>query len=119
VATLLGETGDLRQYKNAEMVIKMAGFNLYTISSGVFRGKTRITKRGRPMLRRYLFLAACRLSRQGAPLHSFHRRLTTRMAKPQVLVGSCRKLLRLMVAMVRDDKPYEPGRLAVAVAEAA
>lgn len=119
VATLLGETGDLRQYRNAEMVIKMAGFNLYTISSGAFRGKTRITKRGRPMLRRYLFLAACRLSRQGAPLHSFHSRLTSRMAKPQVVVGSCRKLLRLLVAMVRDGKPYETGRLAVAVAEAA
>lgn len=119
VATLLGETGDLRQYKNAEMVIKMAGYNLYTISSGMFRGKTRITKRGRPMLRRYLFLAACRLSRRGAPLHDFHRRLTKRKAKPQVLVGSCRKLLRLLVAMVRDGKPYEPGRLAVGLEEAA
>ena len=27
VATILGETGDLRHYKNAEMVIKMAGYN--------------------------------------------------------------------------------------------
>ena len=119
LATLLGETGDLRHYRSAEMVIKMAGYNLYTISSGEFRGKTRITKRGRPLLRRYLFMAACRLSRQGQPLHDFHNRLTARMAKPQVLVGSCRKLLRLLVAMVRDGKPYESGRLAVAVGEAA
>jgi len=119
VATILGETGDLRNYKNAEMVIKMAGYNLYTISSGMFRGKTRITKRGRPMLRRYLFLAACRLSKKGAPLREFHERLTARKAKPQVLVGSCRKLLRLLVAMVRDGKPYEPGRLAVPFGEAA
>jgi hypothetical protein len=71
------------------------------------------------MLRRYLFLAACRLSRGGAPLHGFHRRLSTRTAKPQALVGSCRKLLRLLVAMVREEKPFEPGRLAVPIAEAA
>jgi transposase len=119
VATILGETGDLRHYKNAEMVIKMAGYNLYTISSGMFRGKTRITKRGRPLLRRYLFIAACRLSKKGAPLREFHERLTARKAKPQVLVGSCRKLLRLLVAMVRDGKPYEPGRLAMRFGEAA
>ena len=49
VATVLGETGDLRMYRNADAVIKFAGYNLYTMSSGTFRGKTRITKRGRPL----------------------------------------------------------------------
>jgi transposase len=113
VATVLGETGDLRAYRDAEAVIKFSGYNLYTISSGSHRGNARITKRGRPLLRRHLFLAACRLSRFGAPLGTFHRRVSARRPGPVVLVGGCRKLLRLMVALVRDGKRYEPGRVGV------
>jgi transposase len=113
VATILGETGDLRDYRDAESVIKFAGYNLYTIASGSFRGRTRITKRGRPLLRQQLYLAACRMSKIGAPLGTFSRRLSDRKAGPVVMVGGCRKLLRLMVAIVRDGRPYEPGRLGV------
>jgi transposase len=113
VATILGETGDLRQYRNADAVIKLAGLNLYTKSSGIFKGKTRITKRGRPLLRQYLYLAALRLSKRGQPLTDFHDRLLPAKAKPQIAVALCRKLVRLMVAVVRDGVNYEVGRLAV------
>jgi transposase len=113
VATILGETGHLPQYRNADAVIKLAGFNLYTISSGTFKGKTRITRRGRPLLRRYLYLAALRMSKPGSPLEEFHDRLLPSKAKPQIAVAACRKLVRVMVAVVRDGVNYEAGRLAV------
>jgi transposase len=114
VATILGETGHLPQYRNADAVIKLAGFNLYTKSSGAFKGKTRITRRGRPLLRRYLYLAALRLSKPGSPLAEFHDRLLPSKAKPQIAVAACRKLVRVMVAVVRDGVNYETGRRAVA-----
>jgi transposase len=114
VATILGETGHLPDYRNADAVIKLAGLNLYTKSSGTFKGKTRITRRGRPLLRRYLYLAALRLSKPDSPLEEFHDRLLPRKAKPQIAVAACRKLVRLMVAVVRDGVNYEAGRLAVA-----
>jgi transposase len=115
VATILGETGDLRGYRHADAVIKMAGLNLYTRASGTFRGKTRITKRGRPLLRRVLYLAAVRLSRSGLPLAEFHGRLSARIEKPQVFVAACRKLVRVMMALVRDDVRYQERRLAVPI----
>jgi transposase len=114
VATILGETGPLPHYRNADAVIKLAGLNLYTKSSGTFKGKTRITRRGRPLLRRYLYLAALRLSKPGSPLAEFHDRLLPAKAKPQIAVAACRKLVRVMVAVVRDGVDYEAGRLAVA-----
>jgi len=113
VATVLGETGDLRQYGSAEALIKLAGLNLYSLSSGTFQGRTRISKRGRPLLRRILFLAALRMSKQGQPLAVFHDRLSERLAGPQVGVAGCRKLLRLIYAIARDGVSYVPGRLAV------
>jgi transposase len=119
VATILGETGDLRHYRSAAAVIKLSGLNLYTLSSGRFRGRTRITKRGRPLLRRILYMAALRMCRQGRPLREFRDRLVDRIAKPQVTVACCRKLLRLMYAMVRDGVAYQPGRLAVSDPEQA
>jgi len=119
VATVLGETGDLRQYASAEAVIKLAGLNLYSLSSGKYQGRTRITKRGRPLLRRAIFLAALRTSRGGQPLAAFHDRLRERLAGPQVGVAGARKLLRLMYALARDDADYAPGLLARARANEA
>jgi hypothetical protein len=113
VAIILGETGDLRSYPSAEAVIKLAGYNLYRIASGTFTGKTRISKRGRPLLRQQLFLAALRLSRSGGPLREFRNRLRERKTGPEVAVGGCRKLLRLLFALVRDGEVYMPGRLGV------
>jgi transposase len=119
VATVLGEAGDLRQYGTAEALIKLAGLNLYSISSGTFQGRTRITKRGRPLLRRIVFLAALRMSKEGRPLAEFHGRLGERLAKPQVAVAGARKLLRLMYALARDGVDFRAEMLAVARSEAA
>jgi transposase len=115
VATILGETGDLRQYRSAEALIKLAGLNLYSLSSGTFHGRTRITRRGRPLLRRIMFLAALRMGKQGRPLAEFHDRLLGRLAKPQIAVACSRKLLRMMFAIARDGTTYQPDRLAVPV----
>jgi transposase len=112
VATILGETGDLRQYRSAEALIKLAGLNLYSLSSGTFHGRTRITRRGRPLLRRIIYLAALRMGKQGRPLAEFHDRLLGRLAKPQIAVACSRKLLRMMFAMVRDGTVYQPDWLA-------
>ena len=62
LATVLGETGDLSQFRSAAALIKFAGLNLYSMSSGTFCGRTRISKRGRPLVRMILFLAALRLT---------------------------------------------------------
>jgi transposase len=113
VSIILGETGDLRSYTSAEALIKLAGFNLYRIASGAFKGKTRISKRGRPLLRHQLYLAALRSGRRGGALEVFHDRLRERKTGPQVAVAGCRKLLRLLFALVRDGQEYEPGRLGV------
>ncbi|MBU2500861.1 IS110 family transposase [bacterium] len=119
VATVLGEAGDLRQYSTAEALIKLAGLNLYSISSGTFQGRTRISKRGRPLLRRIVFLAALRMSKEGRPLAEFHGRLGERLAKPQVAVAGARKLLRMMYALARDGVDFREEMLAVKRSEAA
>ncbi len=57
-ATILGETGGLSRFKSWKQIRKLAGLNLYEESSGEHKGKTRITKRGRPLLRKIIYLMA-------------------------------------------------------------
>ncbi len=47
VAGFFAEVGDLSNYRDPRQIIKLAGLNLKMNQSGLFKGKTMITKRGR------------------------------------------------------------------------
>lgn len=66
-ASLLGEVGDLRRYEDWRQLRKLAGYNLKENSSGDKKGRTQITKRGRPRLRSLLCQAALTLVAQNPP----------------------------------------------------
>jgi len=107
VAVILGETGGLQHYSSAEEVIKLAGLNLYELSSGKHRGKRRITRRGRSLLRAGLYRAAVGMVRRGGSLHDFYQRLRDRGKYGAVaLVAVACKLMRLLFALVRDQRYY-------------
>lgn len=55
VAGFFAEVGDLSRYQHPRQLQKLAGLNLKENRSGKHRGKTRITKRGRPHLRALLY----------------------------------------------------------------
>jgi transposase len=48
IASFLAQTGELNKYTHPEQLIKLAGLNLKLATSGKWKGKTVITKRGRP-----------------------------------------------------------------------
>jgi transposase len=109
-AVILGEVGDLRHYHKAEELIKLAGLNLFEISSGSHQGRRHISKRGCPLLRKCLFFAALRTVKTGGAFRAVYVRLTqvNRMQKTKALVAISRKLLLLVFALVRDDVAYQP-----------
>jgi transposase len=98
----------MRRYKKAEEVINLAGLNLYEISSGLHRGRRRISKRGRPLLRKILFLAALRLAKTDGLFRADYIRLTEKnhMQKTKAAVALSRKLLRVLFALARDGVSY-------------
>jgi transposase len=60
-ATLVAELGDPMSYVSPRQVLKLAGMNLAGKQSGIsVHGRVKQTKRGRPALRRQLFLLAGR-----------------------------------------------------------
>ncbi|OHE55828.1 MAG: hypothetical protein A2Z47_11845 [Thermodesulfovibrio sp. RBG_19FT_COMBO_42_12] len=106
-AGLIGEMGDFRKYSTISEVIKHAGLDLFEISSGKHKGKRRISKRGRPLLRKLLFFASINVVRKGGILHKqYQHHLKKGMPKIKALIAISRKLLSIIFALVRDHSVY-------------
>lgn len=106
-AGLIGEVGDFTKFKTISEVMKLAGLDLYEVSSGKHRGKLRISKRGRSHIRKLLYLASLSAVKKGGVMHAWYRRALDRgMQKTKALVAVSRKLLGLIYALVRDHSVY-------------
>jgi transposase len=107
VAGLTGEVGDFTKFKTQSEITKLAGLDLYEISSGNRKGQRRISKRGRSGLRKILYYRAMQAIRKNGIMHDYYTRLTNRgMKKIMALVAVSRKLLRIIYAIVRDNSEY-------------
>ncbi len=106
-AGLIGEVGDFTKFGTISEVMKLAGLDLYEVSSGKHRGKLRISKRGRPLMRKLLYLAALSTVRKGGTMHEWYQSALGRgMIKTKALVAVSRKLLGIIFALVRDHSVY-------------
>jgi transposase len=107
VAGLIGEVGDFSKFRTQAEILKLAGLDLYEISSGKRKGQRRISKRGRGLLRKILFYAAIQMIRRYGILYEYYTRLTGRgMERMRALIAVSRKLLRIIHALVRDNRDY-------------
>jgi transposase len=107
VAGLIGEVGDFSKFSTRSEIMKLAGLDLYEISSGNRKGQRRISKRGRSLLRKILFYAAIQMIRKNGIMYDYYARLTGRgMERMRALIAVSRKLLRIIHAIVRDNKDY-------------
>ncbi|WCK54237.1 IS110 family transposase [Aneurinibacillus sp. Ricciae_BoGa-3] len=111
VAGFLAEVGDLMGYSHPRQIQKLAGFNLKENSSGKHKGRTRITKRGRPKLRALLFKCVMPLVAKNQQFKALHHEFTTRAVNPlrkkQSLIALCCKLIRIFFALGRKQQPYD------------
>jgi len=108
VAGLIGEVGDFNSFDTQRELLKHAGLDLFEISSGKHKGNKRISKRGRPLLRKLLFFAALNTVRKGGIMHEhYQRHLQKGMKRIKALVAIARKLLGVIFALVRTGHEYQ------------
>ena len=109
-AGLIGEVGDFRKFRTLGEVMKLAGLDLFEVSSGRHKGQRHISKRGRPLMRKLLYFAALNTVKKGGAMHQWYRSACDRgMPKPKALVAVSRKLLGILFALVRDHSEYVPN----------
>ena len=106
-AGVIGEVGSFNDFHNQRAIIKLAGLNIYEISSGNQKGMRHISKRGRSLLRKILFFASLNVVRKNGIMHEYYNRLVNNgMIKKKALIAVSRKLLKLIFSLVRKKRYY-------------
>lgn len=101
----LPELGTLDRRK----IASLAGLAPYVRQSGQWRGRSRIGG-GRSSVRCSLFIAAMVASRYNPVLRAFHQRLIAAGKRKMVaIIAVARKLLTILNAILREQKPWQPA----------
>ena len=104
--TLLAELPELGSLDRRQ-IAALAGLAPFTRQSGKWRGKSFIAG-GRGSVRAALFMAALVAIRYNPTLKAFRDRLVAAgKAKIVAVVATMRKLLTILNAMIRDEKPWQ------------
>jgi transposase len=105
--TLIAELPELGSLDRRQ-VAALVGLAPWTRQSGQWKGKSLIGG-GRPDVRAALFLGAMTAARHNPDLKAFRDRLV-QAGKPKLvaLIAVARKLLTILNAIIRDQKPWRP-----------
>jgi transposase len=112
--------GDPRQYGSGAAYRKAMGLNLVEHSSGTYQGQLRISKRGSPRVRQWLYMAALRLIRREGVVDWYRaRKQRGPVAVRKALVGVMRKLPLALYRVAVDGVAFEARKLFAGRPEAA
>lgn len=113
LAGILAEAGDLRKFKSARALEKLAGLSLVTNDSGDKKGLRCISKKGRSLLRRYLYqiaLVCVAKNKEFKEFYKYHTKILKRNSM-KVLTKLAAKILRVMYGLVKHGSFYDPKKI--------
>ncbi|RIX45451.1 IS110 family transposase [Paenibacillus nanensis] len=113
LAGVLGETGDLSGYSHGNALLRHAGLNLAEASSGKWRGKMVLSKRGRPRLRHFLYLMTMCMVMTNPEIQALHRNNVEekKLKKMKSIMKLCSKVARLLVGLAKSSESYDSTRV--------
>ncbi len=110
-AVFLGSVGDVRAYRSSRQVLTLAGMSLVEDSSGMRQGYDRLSKSGRPLLRRLAFMLGLRAVRSDGLYRAEYQAMLVRNGgrKMPAVVAMGRRMLCLMFAIARERRAFTPA----------
>ena len=112
IASILGECGDLRRFTSAKAFIGYLGLYPTQYQSGNSNSVGRLAKRGIPIAKHALYMAAV-----GSVLHNqqlnklFHDKVSAGKSKKEALIIISKKIATIMYSIVIYNKPYDAQRV--------
>lgn len=110
-ATIVAELGTPADFQHPRQVLKLAGMNLTGRQSGQTEGRRRQSKRGRPMLRRQLFLLAGRWCQPRGLYRPEYEAMRARgVPGTKAVCSLARKLVPLLLRIMQTGEPFDESR---------
>jgi transposase len=95
-AVLISLHLDPRHFRSAHSYLKALGLNLIEKSSGQYRGRLSISKRGSAIARKYLYMAALRLIQNDPVMKQWYEAKVDPKAKMKTVITCLRKLSKAL-----------------------
>jgi transposase len=110
---LFAYLGDPGNYPCGAAYVKAMGLNLTERSSGMYKGKLKISKRGSGVVRYWMYLAALRLARKNSPVRPWYLRKKSKESDQagKALVAIMRRLGLALYHVAASGEAFEPARL--------
>lgn len=112
-AVFLGELGNPKNFNNARQIIKYAGYDPKENDSGKSIGRKRISKKGRWLLRKYLYFMAMRVVHRNSFFRKYYDKKLRKknrwgqlLKKKEALCAVVIKLIKVIFALLRDKKMF-------------
>lgn len=107
-SVFLGLVGNPRAYESSRQIVNLAGLHLTSDQSGTRRGLVRVSKRGKPALRRHLYMFTMRNVRGDGMFREDFLRLTQVEGRPkkEAIVILERKATRLLFSIANERRDY-------------
>lgn len=115
VAGFISEVGDISRFKNPKQIQKYAGFELVENSSGKYKGRTTISKRGRKKLRKIIYQVVLPLIQSNKEFRSIYDYYRKRIKNPlkgrQAMIAVGCKLIRVFFAIMTKGVVYNGSKM--------
>jgi transposase len=112
-SVLLSQIGDIGRFGTDRQLISFAGFDLVNYQSGEYTGRPRISKRGRPLIRKvtYQAISCALLTKKPNEFNRKYREILakqgeTKDVKKKAKIKLCARMLRIVHAVLSKKEPY-------------
>jgi transposase len=113
-AVFLGELGDPANFNNARQIIKYAGYDPQESDSGAWMSRKFISKKGRWLMRKYLFFMSMRVVVLSKYFQDYYQRkleIKNRVGqqpkRKEILCAVAIKLIKVIFALLRDKRKFD------------
>lgn len=110
---VLSSVGNPSDFEAGKQWVSLAGIDLRLCDSGESVHKVpKVSRRGRVLLRSWLWQASIQVTRYEGPFQDVYERRQARSpgrgSKGRARIAVCDKLVRVIFAMLRDQRAYDP-----------
>ncbi len=110
VLTVISETNGFQEFRNRKQLESYAGLDIVENSSGVFSGKTKISKKGNANIRTVLYMSVLTIVRSKTkPYYNLYSRLMERNGgiSKKANIAVQRKLLLIIYTLWKKDEAFD------------